>query len=769
MAGESNPFAKYVGTGGVPPVERPEPIVRPGEMPRSAKKAGPTRAEPVERAPIVAPAPAVAPEPAESNPFNKYTGRGSITHATEATAPVAAPAQDIDLSGSYDAVRARIAGLPVAERKKALDAWADVVVAKERDGGGTMQTLNDYARRAAMGVVGGWGDRLGATIASKVGGADYEEALAKEQATSRAAVNNTSAKLGTLPTANLPIVGEVGGDVTTGGVAGFAGGAAGALAMPIARVANAIPGLRSAPNSIISNMVNMGANGAAYGGVIGYGSGNTDEEREANAAHGAKVGGVIGAGLVPVARGVAAGAARVADAATALPAELRGYSRNAVDKVSTAFEHDNPQMTMQYGPEGMLADMGENLRNTAGGLASIPGPNMQAISQAVTGRRMGAAGRISADVDATLGPAQNLVALEEQVMSRAQQAARPLYDQFYNTPIPMTPRLQDLLNRADAAGVMPNVVRLMQMEGINPNQLGSNGRLLDLVKRGIDDMARDAAPGSNVQRVTSNLARDLRTEVDNIIAPPHPQTGQPDPARGLWAQARRASGEGLQFREGLKEGGEAFSKGTHPDQMAADLAGASAPYEAGFVAGGRGQIRDIMGNAAAAYGRNGDIASLKALNADYAQQKFNSLVGPQQAGRLSGRLNAEAAFNRTYEDVLRNSKTAVRQAVQKGLPNVAEDAGAKLHNVTLEGMVLGPVRKLVDVLSSGFLSERNMRTVRDMADMLVQQGMRREEIASGLRQYIARSGVNGRIRGQIDRVITHVLRGTIPSAVATKP
>lgn len=746
MAGENNPFAKYVGTGAAPPSrQQPGPRVQnipqfPDERPRPRPRAP----EPVARpAPVAPPVAATPPaEPETENPFAKFVGKSIKPATAEKTDPLA----DLDVTGDYADVRKSIAGLPEQHRKAALDKWADSVVAKERENSGVGQTVEDYMRRAATGVVGGWGDRLGAKISSVIGGADYDEALAKEQAQSRAAVKNTLTKLGTLPMI---------GDVTTGDLAGLAGGIAAAPLVPVAPVARAVPYLASAPASMAARMVNTGATGAAVGGAVGYGSGNTDQERAENARHAALVGGAVGAAIPPAASAIGNVAGRVANTAVGLPQGVQNYSRRAVDRMARDFEADNsvnPINTATYGPEGMLADMGPSMRGTTGALRALPGEQQAVIDAALIPRRQGAQGRITADMDATLGPAQNLVQLEENVVGAANRNARPLYEQFRQSQIPYTPDLVNILHSVPESAIR-KASELARAERVDITRPEALPQLLDYIKRGIDDVAREAGRGTNLHRVYSNLARDLRNEVDRALSPN-------DPTQSVYAQARRASGEGMQFREGLEEGQGAFSKGTHPDQMAADLARTrGTPYEAGYVAGARGQIRDIMGNAAAAYGPNGDIAALKNLNAPYAQQKFEALVGPQAGARLGGRLRAEAAMNRTYNEVESNSLTAQRLNAKEGLPNPRANGGADIPT-SPAGLAMSTAARIVDHLTAGVVSARNQQMLREIAEMAVAQGARREQIAYALRQYLQHGTVVAQARPAIARLATDILRGS---------
>lgn len=166
-----------------------------------------------------------------------------------------------------------------------------------------------------------------------------------------------------------------------------------------------------------------------------------------------------------------------------------------------------------------------------------------------------------------------------------------------------------------------------------------------------------------------------------------------------------------------------------------------------------------MGNAAAAYGPNGDIAALKTLNAPYAQQKFAQLVAPQDAARLGGRLNAEAAFNRTFDEVQRNSLTAQRLNAKEGLPNPRSNGGADVPT-SPAGLAMSTAARIVDHLTAGVVSARNQQMLRDLADMAVAQGAQREQIAYALRQYLQHGQVVAQARPAIARLARDILRGS---------
>ena len=111
-----------------------------------------------------------------------------------------------------------------------------------------------------------------------------------------------------------------------------------------------------------------------------------------------------GTKLEPYARLVAAilGSGAVA----AVPSSSKGSA--AVDKVMRAMENDGidpatiRQRLDEMGPEAMVADLGPNLQQQAGGLASMPGEAQQIVRSAMAERDAGAGGRIRSALDDTL-------------------------------------------------------------------------------------------------------------------------------------------------------------------------------------------------------------------------------------------------------------------------------------------------------------------------------------------------------------------------------
>ena len=672
--------------------------------------------------------------PASSNPFAKFAD----------TEPQQTP--EIDMGVSWDApeseVRAAINVLPNKMRGAAMKEWSKRRVSKERKEAGNAQTAYDVGRNLLRGTpVGSWLDEGVAGVKSMFGG-DYDENVALERERNAAADANAT-KLGTLPLI---------GDVTTGGLTKLAGGILSAPISPALRIAQGA--------ALLPRMANAAATGVAYGGVYGAGEGE-GADRAKNAALGAVVGGGVGAAVPAVAQGVGNAWSGLRNARqNPLP-----YDTAAVSRVARAVDDDMlvPRYAREaadLGPPGMLADMGENLRGQAGAIANSPGAGQHRIFQALRGRRDGATHRIEGDLSAALGPAANVPRTVDRLRNEASARAAPHYDQFYNTPIRPTPELEAVLRRVPQSA-WQEAQRLAEMEGVDLANVLNTGRGLDLIKRAVDDMAQGAERGSNLERLSSNIARDLRNETDRILSPNNP-------AASPWAIARREAGEGLQFREAAEEGQGAFRRSLTPDQMDVDLDRMNPLQQEAYRVGARDAARTTMGNAGTAWGPNGDAAARRMLQTEFGAEKVRRIApNPANADRLAQRLETETRFAGTDQAVMQNSATARRQAAQQEFPgptNSAEEA-YRLGSRTVTGVVLEGVYRLGNLLTNGAVDERRARIADHAARMLIAQGVGRDAIMQGLQQFIQRRRLSGNQAQRISRFIERFGQGA-PIAAA---
>lgn len=690
-------------------------------------------------------------------------------------APLIPRSQQLNFDRPVEQVRADIAKLPEGEREGALRAWADHFVAKERAGGGVGQFISDRVRNVARGTpVGTWLDEANAATSAALhrvtggyAGAPYDEAAAYQSATDRA-LDSEAPKLFRVPYTQT--------DVTTADLEKVAGGVASIPAAPMATV------FRGA--TMLPQMGNAAITGLGYGALYGAGIGDTEDGRAWETAKGAGAGTVLGPVAVPVMRGIGNAAGYAAERLRPVRQAVRGYERGSVDRVVRAVSDDDlparyQQQVAELGPEGMLADMGGNLRGQASALANQPGAGQRMIGDALNTRREGAAGRITADVDAALGPPANVPETIHATQQYYRQQAAPHRQQFQTNPVHFTRDLEDTLNLLvqNEPAVIREARRYANLDqAAGPQQFfarqmpdGSyqitrvpNAAEWDYLKRALDGMANGRTASANDQRIYGHLARQLRTQVDDAISP-----GAPD--QSPWAQARRLEAEDFQIRDAIEQGRGAFRNQTTPDQMRADMYGVGQPPRggmtppelAGYNVGARDQIRTVMGTAATTHGENAAAAARRAMGSDFAREKLDIIAGPQAAGRLTRRLDAESAFEQTRHGVMANSATAGRQAAQKEFPNsVAQrEQISDRRKSSIQGVAFDYVARLANAVSGNTFDERRARIARDAAEMLIQQGQARDNVANALFALSQRRQLNRASRARLVRVAVQVAEG----------
>jgi hypothetical protein len=657
-----------------------------------------------------------------------------------------------------------------AEKKVAADRAAKPEWAR---------TLNDKLHQIAS-VTVPFADELRAKIGPLAGGGTgtYEENLAEEVAKGEAA-DKDSTKYGTLP---------VIGDVTSGTVAKVGAGVGAALVTPAARVFSHAPqivnGVRQA-GAMLPRIADSALNAGFWGGIFGASSDKEDRLRGAAAGTGMGLG--FGAVAPPIATGIGNLYQTVRNSTRGVPTPLRRYQRGSVERVGRAIADDDIANTYQrqsaeLGPEAMLADMGDNLSDQAGAIANQPGQGQRTIRQALRDRHDTAAGRITGDIDNALGPAANIPETVEATAQASRAAAAPHRQQFQNTPVPLTPQLEGLLEhiRENSPAVLTEARRYAnewaRINGTRPqffarqNAQGGwdieripNATEWDHIKRAFDDMADPAKASRTDQTIYGNLARSVRDTVDEALSPGAP-------AQSPWAQARGLERDNFQIQEAVDEGASAFAKNLTPDQMRARMhgvgpqqRGAMTPHELqGYQVGARDNVRQIMGNASTQWGENSAPAVRSALGSNNAREKIGLIAQNQRAAdELIRRLDAET----------QNSRTAGRIAAQEEFPNaVAAPIGT---DTTLTGIVIAGGRKLANALWGGAVDERRARIAADAARLLTAQGPQRDQLVRALLSHARSRNMGARQRAELIRAIEALTssssRPTVDSITSTKP
>jgi hypothetical protein len=636
-----------------------------------------------------------------------------------------------------------------------------------------IRTFDDKLQQIAKGAIP-WADEIKAFLGPMAGGGEgtYEENLAEEVEKGKAA-DKDSTVLGKV---KIPYVGET--EITTGTAAKVGGGIASAFATPAVRVMQGA--------TMIPRIVNSAIPSAIWGAI--YGSGEDKENRLRGAGVGAGLGFGMGA-ATPAVGSAAANTWRAArNAFSPSPGALRQYERGAVSRVGRAFAADDvantyPRQAAELGPEGMLADMGRNLRLQAGAVYNAPGEGATTVGRAITDRHTGARHRIEAQTDASLGPAANMPETIEATAQHYRAQAQPHRQQFQNNPVPFTPQLENLLEhiRENTPAVLGEARRYAnewsRINGTQPqffarqNANGGwdidripNATEWDHIKRAFDAMTRGGNASRTDQTIYGDLARTVRDTVDEALSP-----GAPN--QSPWAQARGLERENFQIREAAEAGEKAFERGMTPDELRAEMFGVGPqgrgamdpPELAGFRLGARQNVRNIMGEAATQHGENASAAARSKLGSLYAREKLGLITErQQQADDLIHRLDAETRFANTRQAVTQNSATAERQAAQAEFPSAVANP---ITNTTVVGLGHQAARGFANMLFGGLINESRARIAADAARMLVAQGADRDRIVQALMQRAQQRNLPPAQREAILSAANRIMQGAEKPAV----
>lgn len=433
------------------------------------------------------------------------------------------------------------------------------------------------------------------------------------------------------------------------------------------RIVGSAPAFAAAPGFLGATAV-----GGALGAADKTARGGSLEDVGNAAAIGA-AGGALGhtAGSL-IGKGVGA----VASWLTKPGGIFAGYSSQAIETAANAAratglnESQIAAKAQQLGPQGFLAEYGPQLEGMAGGIASRTGPGQDIVRNAFEGRAGGAGDRIESEINRAMGPALNMHAVTAAREAERAAASTPLYQQFRNTDVPMTPELESLLPRLKAADAIGPAYKKMAIQGVPAANTyfkvesgeptlntfpAPKAETWDYMKRALDDKINTAqarGEGDNV-RIFTSLKNDLTNAIDN-----HPDPNVAD----VWKAARQAYAEPTAIQKAQEAGQKLFWRSTRADEDAAEFAGMSIPEKQANIEGARDAVRKVMEDSA-----RGDTNAINLIRSPHVQQKLETRLGPERTARLVDAMDRERQFAGNLNTITRNSETARRTAFDAAL------------------------------------------------------------------------------------------------------
>lgn len=461
-----------------------------------------------------------------------------------------------------------------------------------------------------------------------------------------------------------------------------------------------VGGIANPASRLVAGMDPMKA-GAIAGAVTG--AGNAQGTGVGDTALGAGVG--LGAGVV-----FGAAAQGIGQAWNKLAPGVKGRMV-ALAKSTGMSPQQLSERLRAFGPAGTIADLTDNTRDAAGTLAAKLGLAKQRI-QAYERRAEQAFGRLMQPVIKSMGSRAQGVQTEAQLRAALEQQASPLYNQAFQQPIQMTPGLRDLFARPSVQAAWRRTARVGADDLQVPLEQLKNGQLPSF--RGwqyVTELLYDRqaalykAGASKEARLVGDLRRSILGELDA-------QSEAFKQARSIWSSAKTAE-DSLAL-------GESFMRDSVDKVI--DTVQELDPGDLPFYRIGVGRALQAK---LETLNDNADIT--RALRNPAFRAKLRTAMGDDElAFDFINSVRVEQEFQKTFNQMARQSATAGRQQVEKQLGG----------NAIIDQAAAASGRGLFDTARDLLKNATGPReqTMQTLADMLTTQDPARQRVAIALMQ-----------------------------------
>ena len=471
--------------------------------------------------------------------------------------------------------------------------------------------------------------------------------------------------------------------------------------------------------------------GAAEGGIAGYGEGGAEEAKRQ-----AQVGGMFGflAGAVaPVVGSIAGGVSRLR-AEMPFRADINkiGAKGDARKLIKDAVEADGVGAAAAANtPYGNIATLGPNMSNLLDVVANTPGKGAAVVRSNLNETSLAASQDLSRTLDDVLGEVTaGKIGQKADIMADTAEARRELYGSAYTSQIipgeDASDTVLDLYTRVipedltgattlmrEAGGefsyMVPTRVSeeqankiLKQADGVNitydvdGNYIAMRTptvETLDYVTRRLHSRAQELKRSGDIEgyRSKTALAIQMRNALDEV---------SPD-----YGAARAAGKDAIDQKIAADIGTDLLSPSVTREevQIALDVMG---PTELKQVRTAlRNRLDEIAANAKINPSKPNNaevveaLAQLKAMNTRAVATKMQMVLGDVGFEKMSNKIREASDAMIMAASVAQNSKTSIRQAVQKRFeelitPTVGERIGQ-------QGLLGAPTAMASDMLLSG--------------------------------------------------------------------
>lgn len=617
------------------------------------------------------------------------------------------------------------------------------------------QGLDAAVRGAADTASFGFADEIAAGLgaATGVGGnfGQYDQNLEIQRGIDEAdAVVNPNARM----------AGQVGGGVAT------------ALLTGPATMSNRFAGSTLGPR-VLSGI----ADGAAFGGLYGFGSGEGLQDRALEGALGAGIGGAAGAAFPLLAAGGQRAYQTVQNARQINPlAESVGVEPGTLRLLGGVMQADDSlgqtgiANMRAAGQEGMLADAGPTARNILDTSIQRGGPGAIMARDRIAERVGRDSSALGQTLDNTLGVPQGVGSAQNTIRDAAQPNVNQAYQRAYESPIDYASdagrAVEDIFERMPKSmttRAINQANELMKYDGLQGQILADiaedgtvtmrnmpNVAQADYVKKALDQIAQDGKDPitgrlNSEGAFANRVARDLRKAVGDAV-----------PA---YREALETAADPLSQQSAIRLGSN-LSNMTR-DEFGIAVDGMTAPEKAAVLQGFRSRIDDQMANVTRAVS-DGDmdareaIRGLRELSSRKTRENIRAVTDAEQANALFDEIDRITKSFELRAGVTDNSRTYARQATDR---RVQDMTAPGVIGTAARGQPVNAGQRVIQALTGqtdDVLRGNQDRIYSEIADLLTRQG------GAGQDVYGAVAGIN-----QTDQA-TQLMTNRIAELLATQ-
>lgn len=453
-----------------------------------------------------------------------------------------------------------------------------------------------------------------------------------------------------------------------------------------------------------ASLLRLGLTGAAegglYGAAYGFGEGNSIDDRLSKAVQGALTGAAAGAVLGPT-----VGAVMNPNVPKSAEILNRGFVRDAIDPATI------PQRLSDLGPDSAIADLGPNMQAQAAAIATQPGNGMGVITDFMRRRAEAARGRISGQIDQTLGPSRPIPSIQAAIEQQMENLG-PRYTQALQSA-QRAPDVTQLAQRLDgniqllrgAAQRAARDARAMLNE-TGTNNLTRSPEVLFEARKALDAQIA-VETNANAGRVLSNIRRDIDAELARVV----PDIKRVDADYAELARQRDALQRGTQV---MDNGKEAMAPQTWDEMMR----GSTRAQNARLSEGARAEVERIIGT------KGSDRVALQQIikgEGSWNYERLASTFGRDRAEQLFRILQNERTLATTEAQAIAGARTSPLISAKADLEQQVRPVGVfeEAANVKLGTAAV----KLADKMFRGMTEGARTATIQEVAQELIRNGL----------------------------------------------